>query len=142
LQDKNQYVSEAVKNYEKPNVGSIFTRTLRGSTRFCPFFYVKFIMALALLNSLFFKLFWMTIDYFQTLGLKAQKFIVAFKGSQIAEKQTKDYDTALFQVDGFYVEFYYEPGTDTIVWVNSFDDLEDLDFYLEDIDVSALSLQN
>ena len=80
----------------------------------------------------------MTIDNFQTLSLKTQKDLALHRGIQLAEKQTRDYNSVLYDINGFYVELYYPPESDKVLWVNSFDATDELDFYLQDIDVSAV----
>lgn len=81
----------------------------------------------------------MTIDAFQSLSLKTQKDLALLKGVQLAEKHTRDYNTVLYGVDSFYVELYYPPESNKVLWVNSFDLTDELDFYLQDIDVSAVA---
>ena len=96
-------------------------------------------MALTLLKDVFFKLLLMTIDNFQALSLKTQRDVVLNRGIQLAEKQTSDYNSVLYDINGFYAELYYPPESDKVLWVNSFDATDELDFYLQDIDVSALA---
>ena len=80
----------------------------------------------------------MTIDHFQALSINTQKKLAVVKGVPLAEKQTNDYSTVLYAINSFYVELYYPPKEDKVLWVNSFDATEELDFYLEDIDVSSV----
>ncbi len=80
----------------------------------------------------------MTIDHFQALSINTQKKLAVIKGIPLAEKQTNDYNAVLYAINSFYVELYYPPKENKVVWVNSFDATDELDFYLEDIDVSAV----
>jgi hypothetical protein len=80
----------------------------------------------------------MTIDHFQALSPQTQKDLTVYKGVPLAKKQTQDYSTVLYDVNGFYVELYYPPQEDRVVWVNSFETTDELEFYLEDIDVTAV----
>lgn len=81
----------------------------------------------------------MTIDAFQSLSIKTQKDLALLKGVHLAEKHTSDYDTVLYGINNFYVELYYPPESNKVLWVNSFDATDELDFYLQDIDVSELT---
>jgi hypothetical protein len=49
-----------------------------------------------------------------------------------------DWNVFLFQVDGFYVEVFYERKTQKAVLFKSFDDTDQLEPYLNKIDLLSL----
>lgn len=49
-----------------------------------------------------------------------------------------DWNILLFQIDGFYVEVYYDRSTQKADLLKSFDDMDQLEPYLRKIDVLAL----
>ncbi len=80
----------------------------------------------------------MTLHHFNTLNVEKQKETMLEKGVFLADRTTEDFITILYQVDGFYVEIIYLKSDNQIVLVRSFDSTDDIEPYLEQIDLFKL----
>ena len=80
----------------------------------------------------------MTLLHFNTLNQNKQKETMLERGAFLADRTTEDFITILYQVDGFYVEIIYLRADNKIVLVRSFDSADELQPYLEQIDLSNL----
>ena len=80
----------------------------------------------------------MTLHHFNTLNQNKQKETMLERGAFLADRTTEDFITILYQVDGFYVEIIYLRADNKIVLVRSFDSADELQPYLEQIDLSNL----
>jgi len=82
----------------------------------------------------------MTLEAFTLLDEKEQAQVLIDKGVFIAERQYRDFCIFLYQVDHFYVEIYHNLRYNVIQGMESFEDEEMLQPYLESIDLSTLCL--
>jgi hypothetical protein len=80
----------------------------------------------------------MTLQYFKSLPRKQKKIIVLRTGIFLSEKNYGFLRTMLYQVDGFYVEIFFTKLSRDAVWFRSFDSTNNLQPYLQQIDISAL----
>ena len=80
----------------------------------------------------------MTLQHFNTLSKHKQHRKLLVKGVWLADRHTEDTTVLLFQLDTFYVEIFFTKQGDEIVHSNSFESTDELDPYLEDIDLSCV----
>jgi hypothetical protein len=80
----------------------------------------------------------MILQLFNTLEQEQQVTVLQKRGSLLATKATNSLRIALYQIDGFYVEVYSKKKGDKVLCVNSFLDMDRLDPYLEEIDLSDI----
>lgn len=67
-----------------------------------------------------------------------QKNIAFESGAYLANRFIEGFRILLFQLEGFYVELFYHPETNEIAWARSFDSTDELEPYLQNINVSDL----
>jgi hypothetical protein len=80
----------------------------------------------------------MTYQQFTSLPKDMQARLTKEKGIFIAARSTKYALVKLYQVESFYVELYHDKKIACISIVNSFEDTERLQPYLQKIDVSEV----
>lgn len=80
----------------------------------------------------------MTLRYFQKLSQNVQCRELVENGTCIGERQYGEAPVLLFQVDHFYVEVYFNPHTGDVACSRCFEDTEELQPYLQHIDLSEL----
>jgi hypothetical protein len=80
----------------------------------------------------------MTLKYFRRLSEPHQYKRLLTKGVCIGERIYHDALLLLFQLDEFYVEITFHNDTDELMSTRSFDDIEQLDPYLEQIKIPHL----
>ena len=80
----------------------------------------------------------MTLQHFNTLSEHKQHRKLLVNGTWLAERHTEDSNVLLFQLDTFYVEVYFTKQGDEIVHSHSFETTDELDPYLQDIDLSCV----
>jgi hypothetical protein len=80
----------------------------------------------------------MTMLQFISLNKIVQEEILLSCGVYLAGRTDKKFVYDLYQIDGFYVEFFYKPESETTIYVRAFDELDHLDAYLEEIDITCL----
>jgi hypothetical protein len=80
----------------------------------------------------------MTLKYFRRLSETKQFHRLINKGVCVAERITEDLELLLFQLDRFYVEVVFDKNTNEAVDARSFEDTDELDPYLEEIDLGEL----
>lgn len=78
----------------------------------------------------------MTLAFFNTLDERDQLNVVVNHGEIIAQRLTEKYQITLSQLFSFYVEVY-SSGEKWLCSIRGFDDAENLDIYLESIDISG-----
>lgn len=79
----------------------------------------------------------MTADYFNTLDKADQLNMVFNYGTVIAQRITAEYQITLFQLFSFYVEIY-SSGEKWLYAIEGFDDVERLDIYISNIDITVI----
>lgn len=80
----------------------------------------------------------MTLKEYKALQLDEQASLLCKRGVSIAERKVGPYLIVLFQVEGFYVEVFYDKKTYQLVKLVSFYNTTLLEPYLADIDISDL----
>lgn len=80
----------------------------------------------------------MTLEEFSLLDDQEQAKTLIDKGVFIAERQYRDFCIFLYQVDNFYVEIYHNLRYNVIQGMESFENEDMLEPYLESIDISTL----
>jgi hypothetical protein len=80
----------------------------------------------------------MTLHYFKSLNRKQKKIVVLRTGIFLSEKNYRFFRTMLYQVDGFYVEIFFTRMSKDAFWFRSFDSTNNLQPYLQQIDISFL----
>ncbi|HWJ25427.1 MAG TPA: hypothetical protein VNS32_02735 [Flavisolibacter sp.] len=80
----------------------------------------------------------MTIYEFERLGDTGKGQAILKSGVLLAERFCMDLRVALYQIEGFYVEVYFNSTYKVIQGLKSFIDSDSLDPYLEQIDISEL----
>jgi hypothetical protein len=95
-------------------------------------------MALALLQSYSCNRKKMTLYHFKALGQDKQRKALLEKGAFIADRMTAGFCIYLFQIDKFYVEIFFIRESDEVVWIKSFESTDELEPYLNNINISSL----
>jgi hypothetical protein len=80
----------------------------------------------------------MDLQQFRSASQKAQEKLVKWRGVFLMERKSLGVSVLLYQVDGFYVEVFYSPTTDTINFIKSFEDMDGIEAYLTKIDISEV----
>jgi hypothetical protein len=75
---------------------------------------------------------------FKRISEDSQRKIVADKGVMLSVLEWGNYRIFLFQVDGFYVEYFFSMSTNELAWTTVFDDTNMLSKYLEEIDITSI----
>lgn len=87
---------------------------------------------------LLFKESFMTLKQFRSSSNYVQQQMVKHQAVFLLERRSLDWNILLFQLDGFYVEVYYERKAQKVEKIKSFDDVAQLEPYLCKIAVPAL----
>jgi hypothetical protein len=80
----------------------------------------------------------MTAQHFRTLNPRKQNRTLLAEGVCIADCQREEVQALLFQVDNFYVEVCFHRDADEVLCTRCFEDTDELEPYLQEIDVSAI----
>ena len=80
----------------------------------------------------------MDIEAFKQLAKEQQHRLVAKQGVMLRERRTPNFIIFLYGLDSFYVELFFHRNSGTFATLKSFDNLDELSPYLEEIDVSQL----
>ena len=80
----------------------------------------------------------MTLKYFRKLSESTQYRRLLVKGVCVAERLSDEAQLLLFQLDKFYVEVAFHKDTDEAMSTKSFEDTDELEPYLRQIDLSGL----
>jgi len=80
----------------------------------------------------------MTLDEFSLLDDTHQAEVLIEKGVFLAERMYKNFSIFLYGVEDFYVEIYHNLKYNVMQGMRSFRAEEDLDPFLESIDISSL----
>jgi hypothetical protein len=80
----------------------------------------------------------MTLQQFRAASCEMQEKLVKQKGVFLMERKSLGVSVLLFQVDGFYVEVFYNASTTSVSFIKSFDDMDGIEAYLTNIDISAV----
>ncbi len=77
----------------------------------------------------------MKLQQFRSASQEVQEKLVKMRGVFLMERKSLGVSVLLFQLDGFYVEVFYNTATSTVSFVKSFDDMDGIEAYLERIDI-------
>ena len=80
----------------------------------------------------------MTHKEYKALRHEEQTSLLCKTGVSIAERKVGPYLIVLFQVDGFYVEVFYDKSSYQMIKLMSFYNTTLLEPYLSDIDITGL----
>ena len=80
----------------------------------------------------------MTLQHFKALTPHRQNRKLIAEGVCIAERKNEDLQALLFQVDNFYVEVYFLPESDEVLFTRCFENTKELEPYLQAIDLSRV----
>ena len=80
----------------------------------------------------------MTLQHFKALTQNKQSKKLLTEGVCVADRKTDEVQALLFQIDSFYVEVFFNGDGDEVLFSRSFEDVEDLEPYLQDIDLSRI----
>lgn len=80
----------------------------------------------------------MTLQQFRAASCEVQEKLVKRWGVFLMERKSLGVSVLLFQLDGFYVEVFYDATTSTVSFIKSFNDMDGIEAYLINIDISNL----
>ena len=80
----------------------------------------------------------MTLQNFRALTQNKQNKKLLTEGVCIADRKTAEIQALLFQIEGFYVEVFFNEQGDEVLFSSSFEDVAELDPYLQGIDLSQV----
>ena len=83
----------------------------------------------------------MEFEVFNRLPKEKQHKLVAKEGVMLRERRTPNFIIFLYGLEGFYVELFFHRNSGTFATIKSFDNMDELSPYLEEIDVSQLIQQ-
>ena len=78
----------------------------------------------------------MTLHQFNRLCENKQRETLVCEGTLLAKRAYGSYSIALFQVDSFYIEVWYTKKGLDIGLVRAFDSTDELEPYLNEIDIA------
>ncbi len=82
----------------------------------------------------------MTFEQFRSLPKDIQRNVVKHCGVFLFGRTGVGVNVKLYQVEGFYVEIYFDEKMSEATRIRSFEDTRHLDPYLRMVDVSELQL--
>lgn len=80
----------------------------------------------------------MTLQYFQKLSEQKQYRSLLVEGVCVAERHCEGMMVLLFQLHYFYTEVHFHSETNELIGSRSFDDTDELQPYLQQIDLGSL----
>lgn len=80
----------------------------------------------------------MQIQQFQNLELHAQTCLAWRKGIHVAYRTEGEFYMSLYRLENFYAELVYHTSSDGVIAVNCFECEDQLQSYLEEIDISSV----
>lgn len=80
----------------------------------------------------------MTLQQFRAAACEAQERLVKARGVFLMERKSLGVSVLLFQLDGFYVEVFYNSAADSVSFIKSFNDMDGIEAYLINIDISEV----
>lgn len=82
----------------------------------------------------------MTFEQFQALPKDIQRNVVKHFGVFLFGRSGVGVNVMLYQVEGFYVEIYFDEKMSESIHIRGFEDTKHLEPYLRKIDVSEVQL--
>lgn len=80
----------------------------------------------------------MNLQQFRSASAEAQEKLVKGYGVFLMERRSLGVSVLLFQLEGFYVEVFYNTTTNSVSFIKSFEDMDGIEAYLERIDISSI----
>ena len=80
----------------------------------------------------------MTLQRYRALTQNKQNQKLLTEGVCIAERRMDEVHAFLFQIDSFYVEVFFNSDGSEVLFSRSFEGLDELEPYLQRIDISAV----
>lgn len=80
----------------------------------------------------------MKLQEFRSAPSEIQEKLVKRRGVFLMERKSLGVSVLLFQLDGFYVEVFYNTQTGVVSFVKSFEDMDGIEAYLNRIDISEV----
>jgi hypothetical protein len=80
----------------------------------------------------------MKLKQFRSVPPEAQEKLVKRSGVFLMERKSMGVSVLLFQLDGFYVEVFYNTRTGVVSFVKSFEDMDGIEAYLNRVDISEV----
>jgi hypothetical protein len=80
----------------------------------------------------------MLLSEFKQLSEAEQYHALRLLGNMVAERQYLGFCIMLFQLDGFYIEAYYNNEMDYLQGIKAFDDMNLIEPYLQCIELPNL----
>lgn len=77
-------------------------------------------------------------EVFESLQIETKRMVVLRRGVLLMSRKTVSYRIYLFYFFGYYVELVTNRKDYELEWVNSFENLECLEPYLDQIDISEV----
>jgi murein L,D-transpeptidase YafK len=83
----------------------------------------------------------MTIQQFRATSQYVQKSMIKLHGTFLLKRKTAETYAYLFQVDGFYAEVFFNEHNGNILEIKAFDNTDELEPYLDEVDISEVVQQ-
>jgi len=80
-----------------------------------------------------------TIEDFCDSDSETKRKLLLQRGMRLLSRSTKEVKAVLFELDSFYVEVLYDRRTQKMIWINGFDNMDLLEPYLQQIDISFVT---
>lgn len=80
----------------------------------------------------------MKLQQFRSAPQEVQEKLVKRNGVFLMERKSLGVSVLLFQLDGFYVEVFYNTQRGVVSFVKSFEDMDGIEAYLGRIDISEV----
>jgi hypothetical protein len=81
----------------------------------------------------------MKLQQFRSASQEVQEKLVKWRGVFLMERKSLGVSVLLFQLDGFYVEVFYNTANATVSFVKSFEDMDGIEAYLDRIDIREVT---
>jgi len=81
-----------------------------------------------------------TLMDFRVMTFEEQCGVITFSGSYLMHRTSGDQNIFLYHSNGFYIEVFYSAQKAKVLKISSFDQLGELDPYLERISLSDLGI--
>ncbi len=80
----------------------------------------------------------MTLSQFSSLSGDIQRNVVQYKGVFLLGRTVVGAFAKLYQIEGFYVELFFDDKMSEVVRLKAFDDPDKLEPYLRQVNVSVI----
>ncbi len=80
----------------------------------------------------------MNLQQFKNMSEEKQHRSLLLYGTCIADRKTDSTHALLFQLNSFYVEVFFNEDGDEVVYTKSFEDIDELEPYLNQIELKGI----